>query len=311
MAVTGTPHRARAAQHRSSLAPGRVVIEDVQPCVDGGRFPARRVIGELVTVEADLVADGHDEIAAAFHYRHQKDGAWRTAPMVAIVNDRWRGEFVVDRLGVWYFAISAGIDRFGTWRRDLLKKHEAGQDLAADLLIGAALLEEAAETAEGENRLRLAGAARLLRRDAPQSERLAAALDDGLATLAGRLAQPAPAGEFEQELEILVDPARARFSTWYEMFPRSVAADPDRHGTLRDVRDRLDYVAGMGFDILYRWPLGDEAWADTAVELPPEAPVLFTDCFGDRPRRAGSAALRLAELFDSWPVALLVAAPPT
>jgi starch synthase (maltosyl-transferring) len=63
------------------------------------------------------------------------------------------------------------------------------------------------------------------------------------------------ASEYLRELALVVDPVRARFSAWYEFFPRSASSEPGRHGTFADCEARLPYVAGMGFDVLYFPPI--------------------------------------------------------
>ncbi len=107
----------------------RVAIEAVSPEIDAGRFPAKRSVGEKVAVEADIFADGHDALAAVIRYRHEGESDWTEVPMVPLVNDRWRAEFVVTELGRYRFTIEAWVDRFGTWSRQFAKRVEAGQDV--------------------------------------------------------------------------------------------------------------------------------------------------------------------------------------
>ncbi|MEO1130154.1 MAG: maltotransferase domain-containing protein, partial [Planctomycetota bacterium] len=135
--------RKRAAQKAPAEGRHRVVIEAPTPVVDGGRYPAKRIIGDRVEVEADIFADGHDAIRAQILYRRGGQHSWRRAEMHPLINDRWRGEFVVDTLGTHEFIISAWIDRFGTWRTALLKKHEANQDVESHLHAGLELIDEA------------------------------------------------------------------------------------------------------------------------------------------------------------------------
>jgi len=127
----------------------RVVIEAVAPEIDGGRFPSKRVTGETVTVEADILADGHDTLAAVLRYRHQSAGDWIEVPMSPLPNDRWRGEFPVTELGRYFFTLEGWIDHFETWRRQLAKRVEAGQDVTVELEAGARMVEMAAARADG------------------------------------------------------------------------------------------------------------------------------------------------------------------
>src|SRR6266511_2562269 len=128
----------------------RVVIEGVQPEIDCGRFPVKRVVGEAVVVEADVFADGHDAVGCALRHRRQGDTAWTETLMEPLGGDRWRGAFPVTELGRFEYTVIGWTDRFGTWQRDLTKKVEAEQDVAVDLLVGAQLVEAAARRARGE-----------------------------------------------------------------------------------------------------------------------------------------------------------------
>ena len=231
----------------------RAVIENVKPEIDCGRFPAKRTVGETMTVEADIFADGHDALLAVLLYR--KDGAsnWTETPMQPLVNDRWRGTFEVDEVGDYYYALQTWVDRFQSWRRGFAKKVDAGQEAALDLLAGAELVEEAAKNAAGEDSKSLIRFAAILRGDKPAA--IQSGLDDGLAELMEKYSDRRWAVTYDKELRVNVERAKARFSAWYELFPRSFASTPGAHGTLRDCIDRLPYVAGMGFDVLYLPPI--------------------------------------------------------
>ena len=236
-----------------AVRPPRVTIERVRPEIDGGRFPIKRTVGERVTVEADAFADGHDVLGAALRYRHEQDAAWTALPMVALGNDRWQGSFVPEALGRYAYTVEAWIDDFGTWARDLSRRIAAGHDVATDLAIGAGLIEAALGRAAPEDAARLEAAAAALRRGGPDAAALA--LDADLAAAMARCADRRDLVTYERELWVLVDRERARFSAWYELFPRSCAPEPGRHGTLADCAARLDYVAEMGFDVVYLPPI--------------------------------------------------------
>jgi starch synthase (maltosyl-transferring) len=232
----------------------RVVIENVRPQVDGGRFAAKRTVGDLVAVEADIFADGHDELAAVLRYRNEASPEWCETPMELVGNDRWQGTFAVPDVGRYRFTVTAWVDRFATWRRDLAARLEAGQDVSAELLVGVDILTKAARRITGPvgkeirawaSRVQGAGAARSA----------AAALDPRLAGLMTANPDRRQATSTGVELPIAVDRVRARFGAWYELFPRSASPDPNRPGTLRDVIDRLPSIAAMGFDVLYLPPI--------------------------------------------------------
>jgi starch synthase (maltosyl-transferring) len=240
-----------------SLTEGRrrVVIEGVEPLIDGGRFPIKRVIDDLVTVEADVFADGHDQVECRLLFRREADGVWAEVPMRALGNDRWRGEFPVSEIGRYRYTIEGWTSRFRTWRADLVKRLEAGQDVGVELLIGAQLIEDAAGRAPASEGEYLRAWAQRLRTPNETAAGGALALDEKLGELAQVYADRGLATRYGLEPAVIVDRVRARYSTWYEVFPRSCAPEPGRHGTFRDCEAWLPYIAGMGFDVLYLPPI--------------------------------------------------------
>jgi starch synthase (maltosyl-transferring) len=236
--------------------PQRVVIGGVTPQVDGGRFRAKRVVGEPIRVEADVLTDGHDRVAAAVRYRHEGTTEWTDVPMVPIGNDRFAATFVADHLGPHEFTVVGWVDRFVTWRSDLVKRLAAETVTDVDLVIGADLLEDMAGDVDVDEAAELTAAATALRDpDRPLDERADDALDGDLAALVARVDPRRFATTLPRSLPLQVDRPRARFSSWYELFPRSAALEPGQHGTLRDVEGWLPYVADMGFDVLYLPPI--------------------------------------------------------
>ena len=225
----------------------RVAIEAISPEVEAGRFPAKRSLGEKVAIEADVFADGHDAVACVIRYRHQSEVAWTEVPMVTLGNDRWRAEVIVSRLGRYLYTVQGWVDRFQTWRLQLAKRVAAGQDVGQELKVGAQLVEAAAKRAQGVD-------AALLTKHAEALASGTATIGKDVIDLMDRYPDRSEAVTYPRELQMLVDPERARFSAWYELFPRS-AGEPDRHGTFRDVEKRLPYIAGMGFDVLYLPPI--------------------------------------------------------
>jgi starch synthase (maltosyl-transferring) len=231
----------------------RVAIEAVSPEIDGGRFPAKRAVGEAVTVEADVFADGHDALAAVLRYRHESSSTWTEVPMLPLVNDRWRGEFTVTALGRYLFTLEGWVDHFETWRRQFAKRVEAGQDVAVELEVAARMVEGTAAKTAGNaadaDRLRLFAKALRTKRAAAT-----ATADEELGRLMRQYADRSLGVTYGREVPVLVDPEKARFSSWYELFPRS-AGEPGKHGTFRDVERRLPEIARLGFDVLYLPPI--------------------------------------------------------
>jgi starch synthase (maltosyl-transferring) len=245
----------------------RVVIEEVQPQVDGGRYQVKRILGDAVTVTAAVFGDGHDHVAGRLLYRHSGEDDWRSTPLVPLTNDLWTGGFTVDQLGGWVYTLEGWIDHFATWVADLRKRLAAQasadkpdqsgpQDIPLALLSGGLLLQQAARRAKGSDGKLLADAAANLNRLA---DRNAATyefpLSDEVLAVAAHYPDLTFATHYPKEVPLWVDRERARFSTWYELFPRSASPDPARPGTFADVKALLPSIAAMGFDVLYLPPI--------------------------------------------------------
>ncbi len=233
----------------------RVTIEAVAPEIDGGAFLAKRIVGDRLRVEADIFVDGHDLLVAQVLYRRPAEADWKIAAMQPLVNDRWQAEFPLPELGCYLYTIEAWIDRFRTWQRDVQIKAEAGQDLAVEFLMGADLIAAAQKQAAPRDAQGLGDWARALSAEGDRAVRLEQALDPELTLVMGRYPDRRFITAYDKTLTAVVDPVKARFSTWYEMFPRSAAREPGRHGTFGDCEARLAYVAHLGFDVLYFPPI--------------------------------------------------------
>ncbi len=233
----------------------RVVIEDVSPEIDAGRYAAKRVIGDNVTIEADIFCDGPDALTAALLYRHADDSKWQTAPMRFLQNDRWHAQFTAARLGQYEYTLIAWVDHFKTWQRDIEKKFEAEQDIAVDLQSGALLLRAAAERAKGADAAALRKCVDMLLGAGEPADKVAMVLSERTTNLVQRHPDRSQATEYPKKLTVQIDPLRARFSAWYELFPRSTAEQAGKHGTFKDCERWLPYIAEMGFDVLYLPPI--------------------------------------------------------
>jgi starch synthase (maltosyl-transferring) len=252
------------ALDRGALAPQpappavvrRVVVERIRPRIDDGRFPIKRTPGEQVVVTVDMFADGHDVVAGVLKYHHvpfrlQPEG-WNEVPLTAGDNDTWTAAFVVEELGDYEYVVEGWIDRFGSWLKALVAKADAGQDVASELLEGAELVQSASAVPDED--LRLLEIADALRGSLPQSTRIAIARDPELRRMMDIHTDRAMSTT-SPPLRVTVDPAKARFSAWYETFPRSCTTDASRPGTLRDAEARLPDIAEMGFDVVYLPPV--------------------------------------------------------
>ncbi|WKB52924.1 alpha-1,4-glucan--maltose-1-phosphate maltosyltransferase [Eleftheria terrae] len=237
----------------------RAVIDAVLPAVDGGRFPVKRVCGEPMQVEAHCFTDGHDVLRVMLAWRAEAETAWHEVEMRLKYNDEWHAEFPLESMGRYFYTVTAWVDHFESWRKELQRRVEPA-DIRIAAQVGAGLLEEAAARAQGEDRERLAGWAEQLRSgglasDTDPAALKAQALDDTLAEVVRRWPDRHLATTYDRELSVFADRERARFSTWYELFPRSVSAQPGRHGSFREVEAELPRIARMGFDVLYFPPI--------------------------------------------------------
>ncbi|MDH3212734.1 MAG: alpha-1,4-glucan--maltose-1-phosphate maltosyltransferase [Myxococcales bacterium] len=237
------------------LPPPRAIIESVEPEVDAGRFPIKRVVGESVRVRAKIFTEGHDRLAAVLRVRPAGGDAWREVPMRELGNDRWEADFPVERIGRCEYTLEAWVDSFGSWQERLAKKHAAAQDVRSELLEGAELVRRAARRAPPGESDWLARQSSLLAEDGPEPARIALALSEDLCERASRHPDRTRGTRHPRVLEVQVERERARSGAWYEFFPRSCSSEPGRHGTFRDAEERLAHAASMGFDVVYLPPI--------------------------------------------------------
>ncbi|MGD8374909.1 MAG: alpha-1,4-glucan--maltose-1-phosphate maltosyltransferase [Acidobacteriota bacterium] len=255
----------------------RVWVRDMRPRIGASGFTVKRTVGETVEVTADVFCDGHDKLAAVVRYRAASGEEWQESAMAPEGNDVWRGRFTVDSQEPYRFRVMAWIDHFETWRDGLAKKAADGQDVQSDLLEGAALVEKSAGRAAGPDGERLEDAAAALRGDAPQADRVERALGEELRALMARWDPRERATVSDREQVVEVARERARFSAWYELFPRSIAPEGRRSGTFRDAEGRLPEIAAMGFDVVYLPPIHPIGRAhrkgpNNSLEASPEDP---------------------------------------
>jgi len=237
----------------------RVAIEAVSPTVDDGRFPAKRLVGEVVEVSADLVCDGHDRLGAALLWRAEDEAEWHEAPMELRSDDRWVGSFPLARIGRYRFTVTAWKDRFGSFAEELEKKHAAGLPLDLELEEGRLLVAEIAAQSTGAHSADTTAAAlrdlaESLARAAPEACRRTLLAPATAAQVAAARIRPHTV-RHPVEFAVQAERRAAVFGSWYELFPRSQTDDPRRHGTFDDVIARLPAIRDMGFDVVYLTPI--------------------------------------------------------
>ncbi len=233
-----------------------VAIENLQPLLDSGRYPIKRIVGEDLVVEADIFKDGHDVVAAVLKWRVLGQRGWRETPMTFVDNDRWRGICTLYDEAIHEYTVEAWTDSFRSWQREFAKKFEAGiSDLRSETLEGAGLVKAAAKRARDR-----ADRARLLEfseqiSTAANSEIYAIAQSAELDVLMATYPDRSDATQYGPPPRVIVDRSAALFAAWYEFFPRSAEGRDDRGSTFRDCLPRLDDAKAMGFDVIYLPPI--------------------------------------------------------
>ncbi|RYD56107.1 MAG: alpha-1,4-glucan--maltose-1-phosphate maltosyltransferase [Sphingobacteriales bacterium] len=233
----------------------RVIITNVSPQVEGGQYPAKTTINYNTVFSADIFLDGHDEIGASLLLKHRKERQWKEIPMTLINNDHWEITLQLDKIGHYQFQVQAWVDHFSSWKKGLLKKHEAGQDVKLEMQIGVEMLEQAISYCAAKDKSIISQAAKELRNAPGIEEALQLIGSDKLTTLMYRTREKELITPYPVVYEIEVERKKATYSTWYELFPRSASTTLGQHGTFQDVIKLLPRVAGMGFDTLYFPPI--------------------------------------------------------
>ena len=237
----------------------RVFIENIKPNVNGGQFPVKRVIGDTFKVTADIYCDSHDVLSAEVLYRYHDDEEWQHTEMEYVINDNWKGEFRLSALGACMYTVNAWVDHFKSWHRDILKKIDASVDIEVDLQIGAVLIQQTLDAAheieeKDEDYLRkIIG--KFTSGEILSENKIESILSNKLFQVMEKYPLRKNVTSFEEIYDVSVERKKANFSTWYEVFPRSLSPDEGTHGTFQDCINFLPYVEEMGFDVLYLPPI--------------------------------------------------------
>lgn len=237
-----------------------MVIEAVEPQLDGGRYPVKRVVGDSVGVRADIFKEGHDVVCAVVRWRQVAPAAqasleWDEVPMRAVGNDRFEAEFPLARNGRYAFAVEAWPDALRTWASEVQRKVAAGLTVASEIIEGAALLRLAAERAGSNSDGRQLSQVEKMLLAEPPAAALAAALNPALLDIASKYPDRAVASRTDREFQVYADRPRALAGAWYEFFPRSSSGDERRHGTFKNAEAMLKDIDELGFDIVYLPPI--------------------------------------------------------
>ena len=232
----------------------RVIIENISPCVDHGAFPAKRVLGDLVKITADLFADGHDELLAILKYKFEKQRKYTEVSFKQLQNDCWEAHFLADKIGVYTFEIEAWVDAGATWLHELNRKVNGGNNVQVELMSGALIIERILKNIKVTAKHPAKEWIKVLNNSITYETALELAFSEEVRSflLANPLRENAT---ISNSFSIQVEHKKAEFSTWYEFFPRSASSFEGQHGTFADCIKRLPFVSDLGFDVLYFPPI--------------------------------------------------------
>jgi starch synthase (maltosyl-transferring) len=252
--ATDVPHPTQPLPLTQALQLPRIVIEDTQPVIEAGTLAAKAIIGQPVTVTSKVFADGHDKMSVRIRYRAADEQDWHKAPMRDLGNDSWIGEFTPTSVSRYLFRLEAWIDLFASYRYELEKKYAAGVPIGLELEEGRLHLVHAAERSQHELRGQIDSLLQRLGENTDHEAQVALLLSSETAAIMSHADNHA---FLSRSLEFPLDVERelAQFASWYELFPRSITDDKQRHGTFNDVHSRLPMIRDMGFDVLYFPPI--------------------------------------------------------
>jgi starch synthase (maltosyl-transferring) len=242
-----------ALDPQMTIPPSFIEIENVWPEIDGGESPIKREVGDTVTVHADIFREGHDLITAHLLYRRWREPDWKRKRMVKGDNDRWHASFPVTENTRYLYTISAYPDPYESWVHEVVAKHNAGLDISLEIREGKLLLESLVAADNGNPAFQ--SMIERVNRTVTNAAAYEILTSDQMRAFMREHLPFKEESLYAKELEVVVDRVRARYATWYEIFPRSAGRNPDKSGTFRDVINRLDDIAKMGFDILYFTPI--------------------------------------------------------
>ncbi len=252
---------------KAKIPPSRVIVDSVSPSLDSGRFPAKRAQGERMDVSAVVLRDGHDKLKCDLLYRHESESEFMRTPMECPLNDTWLASFTADKLGFYYFTVEASLDRFASWRDGFIKKIEAGEHSWVDFEAGYTEMGLQAEklSVDEDRQYVIKKIEEIKSMSGPvidgtgsgeDIKKISDTLHDSrLDSLLRNIWDDPSLVRFEKELPLQVDIKRGNFSAWYEFFPRSKWTGIAEQGNLYDAANRLDYIADLGFDVVYLPPI--------------------------------------------------------
>jgi starch synthase (maltosyl-transferring) len=253
----GQPSGAKSlVPEEGMMRPTSILFENIVPSVDGGRYPAKRIVGDVCIVEADILRDGADVLRAQLRWWKEGESQPTLAPLVPLVNDRWQGRFYLNEVADYRFTLEAWTDPFASWREGLQRFAAVEKHLGSEIQEGIRLVAAAAQQATPEDRLTLEEAIVLLQDSgADAAAALAIVSDAAFSALMDRWGVRNQATVYDPPLAVQVNRVRARVGAWYEMFPRSQGTVPGKGATFREAEARLPAIRDLGFDVIYLPPI--------------------------------------------------------
>lgn len=232
----------------------RIIIENIKPQLDGGVFQIKRIVGQTVTVTADVFSDGHDVVECCVKYKHEKDKKWSEVRLIPTSNDEWTTSFKVEKQGVYTYFVEGWVDYALNWQHGTERKINDNQHVKSELLEGAEYCSAILKEVTKAEKAYLNKAIKAFQNESEYNDAIQIALSNDLHQIFKKYPTRTLANT-SLELQVYVDRKKALFSTWYEFFPRSASSEPGKHGTFKDCEVLLPRVAEMGFDTLYFPPI--------------------------------------------------------
>jgi len=232
----------------------RVVIDYVSPQINDGEFFIKRVVNEVINVDAHVLGDGHDVIAASVLYKHENEKKWSETRMQLVVNDEWRASFVVKKQGFYTYKVEGWVDHALNWQHGIERKIDDNQHVTSELLEGVDYLKALLNKVVASDKDYLQSCIQMFSDEAQYEKAVLEAKSQKLHKLFLHYPEKHLANS-SKDLKVYVDRLKARFSTWYEFFPRSASEKEGFHGTFKDCERLLPRVQQMGFDTLYFPPI--------------------------------------------------------
>lgn len=232
----------------------RVVIDYVSPQINGGEFFIKRIVNEIVNIDAHVLVDGHDVIAASVLYKHEKAKTWSEVRMQRIENDEWKASFFVEKQGFYTYKVEAWVDYALNWQHGIVRKIEDNQLVKSELSEGVLYLKPLLKKASKPEKEYIQSCIDAFEDETQYKTAIVQAKSEKLHHIFTKYPEKKLANT-SRDLQVYVDRKKARFSTWYEFFPRSASEKEGVHGTFNDCERLLPRVAQMGFDVLYFPPV--------------------------------------------------------